>query len=112
MLSEEWEGQRIRIEPEVFDPEGSSGPAFTTIAYQLDQSGWVGTLAIYSASGQLIQTLAQNQILGTSGIYTWTGTDTSGKLVRAGYYVLVAELYEPNGKTNVIKKTIVVATRL
>lgn len=111
-ISGEFEGELIRIAPEVFDPEGSSGPAFTSISYQLDQTGWVGTFKIYSSSGQLIQTLAQNQILGTSGLLTWTGTDASGKLVRAGYYVLMAELYEPNGKTSLIKKTIVVATRL
>ncbi|OOG69449.1 lamin tail domain-containing protein [Algoriphagus sp. A40] len=111
-ISGEFEAELIRIEPEVFDPEGSSGPAFTSISYQLDQSGWVGTFKIYSSGGQLIQTLAQNQLLGTSGLLTWTGTDASGKQVRAGYYVLVAELYEPGGKTSLIKKTIVVATRL
>lgn len=102
----------IQIEPEVFDPEGSTGPAFATIRYELDQPGWIGTFKIYSAGGQLIQTLAQNQILGTSGILTWTGTDSTGSRVREGYYVLVVELYEPTGRTHLIKKTIVVATRL
>jgi hypothetical protein len=43
---------------------------------------------------------------------TWTGTDSSGKLVRAGYYILVVELFDPNGEVKAIKKTIVVATRL
>lgn len=111
-ISGEFEGDLIQVEPEIFDPEGSSGPTFTSISYRLDQTGWMGTFKIYSAAGQLIQTLAQNQILGTSGLFTWTGTDAEGKLVRAGYYVLVVELYEPNGKTNLIKKTIVVASRL
>ncbi|RIW18703.1 hypothetical protein D0X99_03205 [Algoriphagus lacus] len=105
-------GNMIQIEPEVFDPEGSSGPAFASIQYQLDQTGWVGTFQIYSVGGQLIQTLAQNQVLGTSGIFTWTGTDSAGNRVRMGYYVLVVELYEPSGRTNLIKKTIVVADRL
>jgi hypothetical protein len=111
-ISNEFEAERIQIEPEVFDPQGSVGAAFTTISYQLDQPGWLGTFKIYAATGQLIQTLAQNQVLGTSGLFTWTGTDSSGKLVRAGYYVLVVELYEPNGKTELIKKTLVVATTL
>ena len=111
-LDIEFEAEIIQIDPEVFDPEGSSGPAFTSIRYQLDMTGWVGTFKIYSAAGQPIQTLAQNQILGTNGMFTWTGTDSTGKLVRAGYYVLVAELYELGGKTKVFKKTIVVATRL
>ena len=108
----EFEANLIQIEPEIFDPEGSNGPAFTSIRYELDGSGWVGTFKIYSSAGQLIQTLAQNQLLGTSGLLTWAGTDSTGKLVRAGYYVLVAELYETGGRITVIKKTIVVATRL
>jgi hypothetical protein len=111
-LDIEFEAEIIQIDPEIFDPEGSSGPAFTSIRYQLDMSGWVGTFKIYSVAGQLIHTLAQNQILGTSGMFTWTGTDSTGKLVRAGYYILVAELYDPSGKSKVLKKTIVVATRL
>lgn len=111
-LDIEFEAEIIQIDPEVFDPEGSSGAAFTSIRYQLEIPGWVGTFKIYSSAGQLIQTLAQNQILGTTGMFTWAGTDSTGKLVRVGYYVLVAELYELGGKTKVLKKTIVVATRL
>ncbi len=108
----EFESGLVHIEPEVFDPEGSSGQTFASINYRLEQPGWMGTFKIYSASGQWIQTLAQNQLLGTSGLLTWTGTDASGKIVRAGYYVLVVELYEPGGRTSVIRKTLVVATRL
>lgn len=111
-LEVEFEAELIQIDPEIFDPEGSIGSAFTSIRYQLNEPGWMGTLKIYSSAGQLIQTLAQNQILGTEGLLTWAGTDSTGKLVRAGYYVLVAELYEPNGGLKLVKKTIVVATRL
>jgi hypothetical protein len=60
----------------------------------------------------LIHTLAQNQILGTNGIFTWTGTDSTGKRVRVGYYVLVVELYEPGGNTYLFKKTVVVAAQM
>lgn len=111
-LENEFESNMIQIDPDIFEPEGSSGSAFTSIRYQLNGTGWIGTFKIYSSAGQLIQTLTQNQILGTEGLFTWTGTDTTGKLVRAGYYVLVAELYEPTGGVKVIRKTIVVATRL
>ena len=111
-MDEELEDGVIVIDPEVFDPEGSIGPAFTTIRYQLTQPGWVGTFKIYAISGQLIQTLAQNQILGTNGIFTWTGTDTTGKRARVGYYVLTVELYAPTGETKTYKKTIVIASRM
>ena len=111
-LSDEFESTLIQIEPQVFDPEGNFGQTFTTIRYELDQPGWVGSFSIFSASGHLVQTLSQNQVLGTSGIYTWTGTDLSGARVRPGYYVLLVELFDLAGKTTVIKILVVVGSRL
>ncbi|MBC6367628.1 lamin tail domain-containing protein [Algoriphagus sp. AK58] len=111
-ISGEFESKLIQVEPQVFDPEGSFGPTFTTIRYELDQPGWVGSFSIYSSSGLLVQTLAQNQLLGMSGLYTWSGTDSTGARVRPGYYILLVELFDLNGRTSIIKKTIVVGTKL
>jgi len=110
-ISSEFDGNLIQIEPEVFDPEGRNGNSFTSIKYELDQAGWLGSFRIYSISGQLIQSLAQNEILGSKGLFTWTGTDASGKIVRPGYYLLLVELYDLSGNLKSIKKTIVVATK-
>jgi hypothetical protein len=55
--------------------------------------------------------LAQNEILGTKGFFTWTGTDSSGQIVRTGYYILLVELFDLSGNQKYIKKTIVVATK-
>lgn len=112
VISGEFEGEMIQIDPAVFDPEGSNGNTFTTIRYQLDQSGWIGSFRIYNLAGQLTDILAQNEILGVNGFFTWTGTDSQGGKVRPGYYVLVVELYNLSGSIKTIRKTIVVATRL
>ena len=112
VISGEFEGERIVIEPGVFDPEGSNGNTFTTIQFQLDQAGWIGSFRIYNLAGQLVQVLAQNEILGVKGFFSWTGTDSQGGKVRPGYYVLVVELYDLSGELRVIRKTIVVATKL
>ena len=112
VISGEFEGEMIQIEPAVFDPEGSNGNTFTIIRYQLDQSGWTGSFRIYNLAGQLISVLAQNEILGVDGFFTWTGTDSLGGKVRPGYYVLIVEIYHISGNVKVIRKTIVVATRL
>ena len=104
--------QLLRIDPQVFDPEGNRGPNFVTMQYSLEQAGWVGSFTIYSAAGREVAVLGQQQILGTSGLYSWSGTDTTGRRVRPGYYVLVAQLFDLNGKIKVIKKTFVVASAL
>lgn len=112
VISGEFEGELIQIEPEAFDPEGSNGNTFATIKYELDQAGWIGSFRIYSTTGQLIKPLAQNEILGASGLFTWSGTNSLGNIVRPGYYVLLVELYDLSGQVKIIRKTIVVATRL
>ncbi|MDX5340587.1 MAG: hypothetical protein LPK25_16290, partial [Cyclobacteriaceae bacterium] len=111
-LEEEVLKEFLKIEPRVFDPEGSQGPAFTAISYELDQAGWVGNLSIYSSSGLLVTRLCQNQVLGTKGIFTWNGLDEQGGRVKPGYYVLLAEFFNLEGRVQVIKKTIVVAVKL
>ncbi|MCM0059532.1 MAG: lamin tail domain-containing protein [Algoriphagus sp.] len=106
------EEQLLLIDPQVFDPDGSSGPNFVTVRYSLEQAGWVGSFTVYSAAGREVAVLGQQQILGTSGMYSWSGTDGGGRRVRPGYYVLVAQLFDLNGRIKVIKKAFVVASAL
>ncbi|MDN3205216.1 hypothetical protein [Algoriphagus sediminis] len=105
-------GELISIDPEVFDPEGTNGQTFTNISFSLDEPGWVGSFKIYDLNGRLIQPLAENALLGTNGFYTWTGIDQTGNRVPVGYYILLVELFNPNGETFAIKKTIVIAQKL
>ncbi|WP_439487499.1 lamin tail domain-containing protein [Algoriphagus sp.] len=112
VVSGEFTADLIQIVPEVFDPEGSNGNTFAAIRYELNQSGWIGNFSIYTTTGQLVQVLAQNELLGSSGLFTWTGTDSQGKIVRPGYYILMVELYDLSGEQIIVRKTIVVATRL
>ncbi|WP_373400435.1 hypothetical protein V8V91_12940 [Algoriphagus halophilus] len=107
----EFGSQLITISPEVFDPEGNNGNTFTVISYELDQSGWVGTFEIYDVGGRIIEVLDRNAILGNSGMYTWSGTDDSGRKVRPGYYVLLVELFDLQGQVIRFRKTMVVATQ-
>ena len=111
-LGEEIEGEILQVTPSIFDPEGSSGPNFVTVTYSLEQAGWVGNFTIYSAAGREVIVLGQQQILGTSGLYSWSGTDVGGSRVRPGYYVLVAQLFDLHGRLKVIKKVFVVASAL
>ncbi len=112
VVSTDIEGGILQVDPRVFDPEGSSGPNFITIRYSLEQVGWVGTFSIYSAAGREVAVLGQQQILGSSGLFSWSGTTASGRRVPPGYYLLVAQFWDLSGKVTVLKKTFVVASRL
>lgn len=112
VVSTDIEGGILQVDPRVFDPEGSSGPNFITIRYSLEQVGWVGTFSIYSAAGREVAVLGQQQILGSSGLFSWSGTAAGGRRAPPGYYLLVAQLWDLSGKVTVLKKTFVVASRL
>ncbi|GAB2627023.1 hypothetical protein GCM10026987_25410 [Belliella aquatica] len=101
----------IKINPKVFVPDAAGEQNFTTLSYKMDQAGSLATIRIYSVSGQLIRELCQNDIWGTSGFYTWDGTDSSSRKVRPGYYVVTIDLFDMQGNVNQIKKTVVVATK-
>ncbi len=111
-LSVEPVSELIDLSPLVFDPSGSTGPSQVSIRYSLEQNGWLGSFTIFSAAGREVKVLGQNQILGTSGIFSWTGTDAAGARVPSGYYILVAQLFDLSGRVRTVKKTLVVAAPL
>lgn len=52
---------------------------------------------VFSANGRLIQTIANNELLGANSVIQWDCTDSQGKLVEAGIYIIHIELLK-NGK--------------
>ncbi|WP_194777965.1 lamin tail domain-containing protein [Pararhodonellum marinum] len=104
--------EMILISPKVFVPDAPGEQNFTSIQYEVPQSGLVATVRIYSVTGQLIKDIAQNDVWGNKGMYTWNGTDLSHKRVRPGYYIVWVEYIDINlGSTAVIKKTVVVGVK-
>jgi len=99
----------ISIEPRVFNPDNSTQP-FTTIYYQFKHPGNVTTVSVFDSNGVKVKTLLNNKTLGTTGFFTWEGTNDSSKRVRTGYYLLLFEIIHPNGKIEQLKEKIVVAT--
>lgn len=101
----------MTISPEIFIPDATGEQPFTTISYKMDQPNYLATLRIFSASGQEVKLLCQNEIWATNGFYTWDGTNEKGEKVGVGYYIISAELIHPAGHVQHIKKTVVVGTK-
>jgi hypothetical protein len=105
-------GQEWTVQPELFTPDDDGQQDFTTLNYQLDQPGYVGTVTIYDALGQLTRRLLRNETLPTTGFVQWDGTDERGHKAAVGYYILLIELFRPSGgERREYKKIVVVGTR-
>ena len=104
----------VSVSPKVFVPDGTGGnsnQAFTTINYELDNAGSFANVSIYNANGQFIKEIANGELLSAKGFFRWDGLNENGNLVKVGYYIVLFELYDNNGNTNVIKETVVVGTQ-
>ncbi|WP_422361262.1 lamin tail domain-containing protein [Reichenbachiella sp.] len=101
----------VAIEPRVFVPDNTGMNDFTTISYQLSQTGNFANVHIYSTNGVLIKTLAEGELLSTNGFFTWDGITDNGSLASVGYYVVVFEIFDGQGNKSLQKETVVLGTR-
>jgi hypothetical protein len=106
-------GQELTVVPELFTPDDDGQQDFTTLNYQLDQPGYVGSVTVYDALGQLTRRLLRNESLATTGFVQWDGLDDHGRKAAIGYYILHIELFRPSGgERREYRKTVVVGARL
>ena len=99
------------IEPPVFSPDGDGYQDLAFFRYKLTQEGWLATISIFDIQGRLIKEIANNQLLGTEGFITWNGTTQHGNLANIGMYLILIDLFQPNGETKKIKETIVLGAK-
>ncbi|MBD2713958.1 lamin tail domain-containing protein [Microvirga sp. STR05] len=104
--------QQFSVEPEVFTPDEDGMQDFTTLNYQLDGTGYAASVTVYDAQGRLTRRLVRNETLATSGFFQWDGLTDRGQKAAVGYYVLLVELFGPNGGSKQeYKKTVVLGAR-
>ena len=106
-------GQEISMVPELFTPDDDGQQDFTTLNYQLNQPGYVGSVTVYDALGQLTRRLLRSESLPLSGFVQWNGLDEHGRKAAVGYYLVHVELFRPGGgERREYRKTVVVGARL
>ena len=97
----------LQIEPKVFVP-GLGGNSFTTINYNVETAGFFANIYMYDQNGRRVRTLAEGISLATNGFVRWDGITDLGGTARMGYYLIIFEIYDGKGKTEVFKETVVV----
>ena len=99
---------QITVEPGVFVPNNDGIKDFTTINYQFDKGGYLIKIVIYDIKGRRIKEVVNNHLSGVSGFYQWNGTDDRNLLVNPGYYIVLVDILDPEGRSFQVKKTVVV----
>ena len=102
----------LTVEPKVFAPDNTGDRDYTRIHYAFAQPGGVANVTIFNAQGQAVKKLASNLTLAATGHLVWDGTDDERQRVNAGYYIIYFEIFDTEGRVNVLKDKVVVGNEL
>ena len=103
--------QKFSIVYETITPNNDGLTDYLELNYKLEEGGLLATFSIFDQSGNLIQTIFQNELLATEGTMIWNGLNSNDQLVDSGIYLAVIEAFnENNGKKISFKKAFVVYT--
>ena len=90
------------------EPEFVTATGNYEIAYRLDRPGYICRASIYDTSGRRIAEIANLELLGTEGVFSWNGFATGGNKPSTGVYIFHAELHHPQGGRKAYKKVFLV----
>ncbi|MFM1810227.1 MAG: hypothetical protein RLZZ382_1452 [Bacteroidota bacterium] len=85
------------LEGELFSPDMDGYLDVMQASYQLAQANCLGTVSIYDERGRLIRTLFKNQLMGTTGTFSWNGVKDDQTKASIGIYVVVFEAFSLDG---------------
>jgi hypothetical protein len=102
----------VSMDPEIFSPDNDGYNDVLNINYSFTGPGFVGTIRIYDANGRSVRQLASNELLATTGTFTWDGTTDKGEKARIGMYIIMFEAFSENGDKSAHKLSTVLGGRL
>jgi hypothetical protein len=103
---------KVEIIPEIFSPDNDGYNDVASIEYQFDEPGYTATVMIFNAAGQKVKLLVNNELMGVSGTWMWNGFDETNQKLPFGIYIVYIEVFDMSGKTQRIKKSVVLGGKL
>ena len=104
--------EMIALESKVFSPDADGFQDQAILQYSLDKGGFVGSVSIYDDHGRLETKIAENQLLGLQGSFTWEGVLEDGTPAPIGLYIIYYDLFHPDGDTLRGREVVALARRL
>lgn len=87
----------VRVAQKVFSPNGDGFEDFGLFYYELPASGYSLNAQIFTADGQLVYRLVNDELVGAQGQIRWDGLDEGGNRVPGGIYVVRFEFFRGDG---------------
>ncbi len=81
----------------VFSPDSDGFEDVLQVSYEMNEEGLLGKVSIYDDKGRIIKNLFSNELMGSSGFFTWDGTTNEGVKASIGVYVMLFEAFSTDG---------------
>ncbi len=95
----------LSLSPAYFTPDGDGVDDYLMIQYRTEAPGWNATIRIYGATGHMVKTVANNEIMGMEGFWLWNGLDDNNQPLNRGNYLVLLKMFNQEGQQKVIKKS-------
>ncbi|MDO8927833.1 MAG: gliding motility-associated C-terminal domain-containing protein, partial [Bacteroidota bacterium] len=102
----------ITPEPKAFSPNGDGYNDELAIKYSFSKPGYMANVRIFDIAGRQVKFLVKNQSLAQEGNWLWNGESESGQKLSIGVYIILVEVFDQEGNTNVFKKTCTITDRV
>jgi hypothetical protein len=104
-------GFEFIILPPVFSPDQDGYDDYLTISLAHQKPGFFANIYIFDIGGKMVKSLAKGWLLGTRENILWDGFTDNGQLANSGHYILLLEMFHPDGDSYFEKRKIVVGRR-
>lgn len=96
--------ESISLQKDVFSPDQDGFEDILMVNYAFSESGLLVKARIFDDFGREVKTLFSNELMGTTGFFTWDGVNTEQAKAPIGIYVLVIEVFSVDGAVILAKK--------
>lgn len=96
--------ESISLQKDVFSPDQDGFEDILVVNYAFSASGLLAKARIFDDFGREVKTLFSNELMGTTGFFTWDGVNTEQAKAPIGIYVLVIEVFSVDGAVILAKK--------
>lgn len=96
--------ESVSLSRDVFSPDQDGFEDVLMVNYAFSKPGMLGKACIYDDMGRVVKTLFSNELLATSGFFTWDGVNVHQAKAPVGVYILLMEVFSTDGSVIFTKK--------
>lgn len=96
--------ESVSLSKDVFSPDQDGYEDVLMVNYAFPTPGNLGKARVFDDLGREVKTLFTNELLPTTGFFTWDGTNANQTKAPIGIYILLVEVFSTNGNVIFTKK--------